>query len=570
MKKGIFISILIVIFTMSANASTMWDLQGSKYAVDTIYHAVIGPGTTQTTITLKGTVNLKVFYTTTDLKNPNVNLRVIMGKNNLLSTITVPNMPDSHNDETNIFFAGVNADFFSYSTGPTGTTVSNGIMYKSYKGTGWYAFGVDKNKKLYSGSPYTTFKLLSPNAGQGSVKAVNNARASNEMIIYTSARGATSGTNSSGTEVGAQPVNGGLKSNGTTTMRLTEGAVSGKGSMTIPEGGFVLSGNGYTENTIAKMREGEEFSITPTIYFNDIEVPDIVEMAGGCPMLLQKGAILNTQGLLDHLSTRQPRTAVGYNVDGDKLIMLVVDGRQAGISVGVTSKDLAAIMKNVGCSEALNFDGGGSSTLYVKELGVRNIPSDGSNRAVKNGLFLSTPKTSDTKIATIRFVDWSKIARQGSYYTPQFYGYNAQGVLVDTNLTGVQLSCSALLGSVQPDGAKVLFDGWGTHTLTATYGTCTATLVVTVNATGAVDNIIEDSILKFYPNIIQEGETAFANISINTDLYIYNIAGQIIKTAKLRAGVSPISLPVDDMSKGIYLLNFKSIKENKTQKLIIK
>ncbi|MCS2407552.1 hypothetical protein NXY31_26700 [Bacteroides salyersiae] len=60
---------------------------------------------------LEGPVKLRVFYTTTDMTNPNVNLKLIMGKDNLTSNVTVPNMPASHNDPENIYFAGVNADF---------------------------------------------------------------------------------------------------------------------------------------------------------------------------------------------------------------------------------------------------------------------------------------------------------------------------------------------------------------------------------------------------------------------------------------------------------------------------
>ena len=92
-------------------------------------------------------------------------------------------MPASHNDPENIYFAGVNADFIG-GMGPVGTTAANGEMYKSYKGTGWYAIGIDKDKKLHSGAPYTTFKLVSPNAGQASIKAVNAVRSDNEMILF--------------------------------------------------------------------------------------------------------------------------------------------------------------------------------------------------------------------------------------------------------------------------------------------------------------------------------------------------------------------------------------------------
>lgn len=73
-------------------------------------------------------------------------------------------------------------------------------------------------------------------------------------------------------------------------------------------------------------------------------------------MILQDGKILDTDKLLDHLAYRRPRTAIGVDKSGSKLILMVVDGDKfnAGISDGVTSKELAGMMIMAGCSDALN------------------------------------------------------------------------------------------------------------------------------------------------------------------------------------------------------------------------
>ena len=73
-------------------------------------------------------------------------------------------------------------------------------------------------------------------------------------------------------------------------------------------------------------------------------------------------------------SNRHPRTSVGIRPNG-KVIMLVVDGRNAN-SAGMSLFELAKIMAWLGCASAINFDGGGSSTLWVKQKGVINYPSD--------------------------------------------------------------------------------------------------------------------------------------------------------------------------------------------------
>lgn len=562
--------LLVSCFAFRSFASDTWKLQNVEYRVDTLSHVVIGPGTTQTTLLLEGPVKLRVFYTTTDMTDPNVNLKLIMGKDNLTSNVTVPNMPASHNDPSNIYFAGVNADFIG-GMGPVGTTVANGEIYKSYKGTGWYAIGMDKDKKLCSGAPYTTFKLVSPNAGQASIKAVNGVRSDNEMILYTSRKGSATGTKGAGIEVGAVAVDGPLKADGSTRMRVTVAPVKDVGNMSIPEGGFVLSGTGFTTNTLAKMQLGEEFEVTPTIYFDNKVEDGITEMCGGCPMLLQDGKILETQGLLDHLSKREPRTAIGYHADGTKVVLLVVDGRQPGVSVGVTSKDLAAILLNLGCTEALNFDGGGSSTLYVKELGVVNTPSEGSLRAVKNGLFITTPATEGREIAKIRFADHAKKVEAGSYYSPVVYGYNAQGLLVDANVKGITLSCSAELGEVQDEGTTVWCNGTGTHTLTASLGNLTATLLVTVNSSGSgIASTTAENRVNIYPNPVRTGERACLHLTRSAEINIYSAAGQWIDSFRCESDDATVTLPTESLSPGFYLISITDVVSKKTAKLIIK
>ncbi|HZE40809.1 MAG TPA: phosphodiester glycosidase family protein [Stackebrandtia sp.] len=85
-----------------------------------------------------------------------------------------------------------------------------------------------------------------------------------------------------------------------------------------------------------------------------------------------------------------PRTAAGDSANGKTFYMVAVDGRNAS-SVGASLKSLAAIMTKLGADDAVNFDGGGSTTLVARKAGntatsVRNHPSDGSQRSVGNGL----------------------------------------------------------------------------------------------------------------------------------------------------------------------------------------
>lgn len=110
------------------------------------------------------------------------------------------------------------------------------------------------------------------------------------------------------------------------------------------------------------------------------------QVISGNTMLVKKGAVV------PHKDTkRNPRTAVGLDADGTTLIIPVVDGRKPGITVGMSFNELAAEMLRLGCREALNLDGGGSSIMAVRdgtagELHILNNPSDGHVRAVANVL----------------------------------------------------------------------------------------------------------------------------------------------------------------------------------------
>jgi hypothetical protein len=102
---------------------------------------------------------------------------------------------------------------------------------------------------------------------------------------------------------------------------------------------------------------------------------------GGGPMLVRNGLVGSFKGL----QTRHPRTAIGWN---DNHIFLVeVDGRQRSLSVGMTFPELAEYMAKLGCKEALNFDGGASSTFWVHGQ-VMNSPSAGHERPMANALAL--------------------------------------------------------------------------------------------------------------------------------------------------------------------------------------
>jgi exopolysaccharide biosynthesis protein len=481
--KKIFLSCAMALAILSVNAvGKTWNLQGSTYDVDTLYHAVVGPGTTQTSLLVKGDLDLRIFYTTTDVTNPNVEMRVAKAKNMIKATRSVSNLSKDNSVEGAQYFTGVNGDFFDMSNGqPLGTNVLNSEIYNTTTNSNWLELSFDANEKPYLGKLTFSGNITKADGSSYDI-AVNTGRGENNLIVFTPRFGTSTGTNQWGIEIVATPVESDATiALGKTVKMKIVGASNTAGNMTIPAGSYVLSGHGNGNTFVSTMKDGDIVELTLNASANGQPINPVWSI-GGCPAILSKGVVLETEdaSIISHLPSKEPRTAVGYDETGTKVVMLVVDGR-SDISDGCRTKILADIMREVGCYEAMNFDGGGSTELYHQKLGIQNVPSGGTERSVTNGLFAVATTPTDNEIAEIRFVDWVKEMPQYGYYTPKFYGYNQYGVLINTDLKGVTLSCSAELGEVVNDGTTLFGNGGGTHALTATYNGISTTLAVSVD-----------------------------------------------------------------------------------------
>ena len=524
-KISLLFSLMMLSFSMMA--STTWNLQGYTYDVDTLFHAKIGPGTTQTSLVLAGNLNLRVFYTTTDLSDENVEVRVAKAGNRLQSVATVPNLAKSNTKAGELYFAGVNGDFFNTANGqPNGTNILNSEIYNIVETANWLEWSIDADKKQYLGKIHFTGSVKKADGTSLAITNINTSRGENHLTLYSQRIGSSTGTNQYGTEILATPIESGATiALGKTIKMKIVGAPSSAGNMTIPAGSYVLSGHGTSKTFVEGLTDGEKIEVSISTTTNEGVNYNPKWSIGGCPVILKGGVVQETENanIISHLPNKEPRTAIGYDATGTKVIMLVVDGRSS-ISDGCRTKVLADIMREVGCTEAMNFDGGGSSTLYAKEFGdngVCNVPSQGALRAVTNGVFAVAVCPDDTEIAEIRFKEFStKVLPKYGYFKPEgFYGYNKYGVLVSTDVQGVKLSCSTELGEIVNDGTTLNASGFGAHALTATYNGATATLPIVVENT--VPRLEVESV-----TLDKAGEFTVETVSTvdNEDIALNNIA----------------------------------------------
>jgi hypothetical protein len=149
----------------------------------------------------------------------------------------------------------------------------------------------------------------------------------------------------------------------------------------IPPGTIVLTGREAGANVLRRLRPGDHVSVT-----YDLTGPARLRFAVGGFAILRGGAPL--PGL--DTATRAARTAAGVSANGRHLYLVVVDGRSPA-GGGATLADLAHLLRRAGARDAMDLDGGGSSTLVLRTPGepavsVRNAPSGGAERAVANGI----------------------------------------------------------------------------------------------------------------------------------------------------------------------------------------
>jgi hypothetical protein len=167
------------------------------------------------------------------------------------------------------------------------------------------------------------------------------------------------------------------------------------GRNAVPRDGAVLAAYGARSLTLTRFSTGDTIFAVLGAAGDRGEARPIEPqlLIGGWPRILRNGENIAARAPWDegtvssNAETRHPRSAVGFNRDSTTLYIVTVDGRQQA-SVGMTLVELAEFMKKEGVWDALNFDGGGSTTLIVKGA-IANKPSEpAGEREIANALLV--------------------------------------------------------------------------------------------------------------------------------------------------------------------------------------
>ena len=290
--------------------------------------------------------------------------------------------------------AGINGDFFSFKTGlPMGTSISGGeILSKVSEGQWGIGFRSDGTAFI----DYLEIQTTAEKEGMtADIECINKwyQAGFDTMFMLTDAFGESSQTEAECIFVIASPVDGALQVDSQITLNVDE-KFEYDGAIAIPDGKIVLVidkafGKEELKNFVNSLNIGDQFTVTNTAINSEKG-----QWSTAAEATTSTGSILVKNGEIGSgfEAGAAPRTAIGIRADGT-VIMYVLDGRQSGYSYGAQLTTLAQRMLELGCVDALNLDGGGSTTMGAllggeDEFAVMNSPSDGYLRSVANFIFL--------------------------------------------------------------------------------------------------------------------------------------------------------------------------------------
>lgn len=423
-------------------------IQGTKYRVDTLVHQHrVGLNSFHTYYRLPDWP-LTVNALTIDLNNPHLRFYSCHANDSTRGLERPSSVMLRKNGEGKNAFAAINGDFYTTTGVDAGLTVNGQVTEGQLLRTPVS----DRPLVLFDDqcSPFIDFVSFLGSAtinGQSTViNGVNVERGTNQLILYNQYHGTHSKTNDYGTEVVVSLKEGRWAIN-KPLIGVVKSVVKAKGSNPIAKGEIILSGHGTAQQVLDNLNAGDEISLSLELVLNDqpTKKAQFEEMIGGDRLILKDGIVQDNDWKELH-----PRTAIGYNKDKTKLVMVVVDGR-AAISSGFSTKQLAELIRLSGADLALNLDGGGSSAMVVRNK-VRNTPADGNERRVANSLLVG----STSKLAVPAALELNAAALTlpfGKTFQVKATTVNADGDVLDyLNVSGVQYRLVNNIGAIDQNG----------------------------------------------------------------------------------------------------------------------
>jgi hypothetical protein len=296
--------------------------------------------------------------------------------------------------------AGVNGDFYqrdrAFAGDPRGLQILEGELISGP--TGGASFWIDALEEPNTGTISSAFEITWPDGSKTPFELNGERRGA--LQLYTSAVGSSTHS-SGGREVILESASAQwlpLRIGHTYSAKVRE--VRGRGDSPISADTLVLS----IPASMTALNVQKEMVLkisTATIPL----LRGIRSAISGGPVLVHEGKQARIRRAdsesfqVTSMFERHPRTCIGWN---EQYFFLVeVDGRQRGLSMGMTLDELSKYLLKLGCTEGMNLDGGGSATLWYNGR-IRNSPCEGREREVANSLLVTRKASAAHKMTSSR------------------------------------------------------------------------------------------------------------------------------------------------------------------------
>jgi len=348
---------------------------GTRQALDLGSPRSVAPGVTLVHLTdqslLEPPAPVSVWLLKLDLAS--ADLRAALATDEIVDTETVAETAARRQA-----IAAVNAGFFLLPSGdPAGIYKVNGQLVSDTRrprGAVGFLRSGDSLRLIYGRVAATMLLRVPRRAGQDTrmeIAGVDTTRHRGKLMLFTPAYHADTDTAKGGLEwvVRGKPLR-------------VESAPQTAGKTPIPRDGFVLSYGGTTAPPpLSALTRGTRVELETT--YNALDRPSgdwarAEAIVGGAGLLIRDGRSVDDwtveQLTAGFPETRHPRTLIGTHSDGS-VWLITVDGRQPRLSAGMSLYELRSLASRLGLVQALNLDGGGSTTMWVQGQ-IVNSPSD--------------------------------------------------------------------------------------------------------------------------------------------------------------------------------------------------
>jgi|GEM_PF-3004616 len=426
---------------------------GVSYNADTLAYIKTGPGTYYLALKFQGaagTKPIRAYLTTIDVTNPLINIRSVVGRDSVSNNEKPSAMASRKSSPGNRYIAGTNSDFFNTTTGyPRNANMVDGVLASvadnnAISGSNYAGVAIfDARNQLqidnliYSGS--VTFGAKTMPVDTLNYYEHQNA---DHLAFYNIYTGKTTSNPTAPlrTEVAVTPVSGTVNYTGETDMKVVA-VYPGSRDNAVSSAISILAGSpGAAGDFLNQLKIDDVIKLKFTLEARSGKSIAPYNLVGGRQIIMRNNTVLAD---FWNGTDKHPRTGIGYSHNGSKVYLCVIDGRST-IAADVKTSEMAQIMQYYGATDALNLDGGGSSTMYLDKIGTVNTPSDGTERSVVAGVFAVSKAPDDNQITELASKQYILRLTKGTTHNFVFYGLNKYGQIVSTALSGVSVISNGL------------------------------------------------------------------------------------------------------------------------------